>query len=330
MDWTSHDELTRESSEDPSPSDEAHYLGLVRMVSTALIARGRNGDTRQVTAAHLHFHVGATWPLITTRRMPWKSVVWELAWFLRGDTDTKFLDDRGVTFWRGNTTSEFLKSRGLDAPAGYVGRSYGYQWQQQLPGIIDELRREPTSRRLLVVAWQTCDLAGMALPPCHYSFQFVVRECDPVCRTYDLMDPAARHQRELSDGGPLVAQDSTAADSHVLDIVATMRSADIALGVPCNIASYALLLKMVATVVGMTPGDLYLNMSCCHLYCDHEQGVAVQLSREPMQPPTLDFTPEYKADLVARGFAAMQELTPDCLIIKGYQPHPRITMKMAV
>ncbi len=222
-------------------------------------------------------------PLLTTKKVHWKSVVYELLWFLRGDTNIGFLRENGVTIW-----DEWADE------AGELGPVYGKQWRSwagpdgetidQLAWVVEEIRRNPDSRRLVVSAWNVADLPRMALAPCHILFQFYVAEGRLSCQLYQ-------------------------------------RSADIFLGVPFNIASYALLTLMVAHVTGLKPGEFIHTLGDAHLYRNHFEQARLQLSREPRPLPTVRLNPAVR-DLFA--------FTYDDIELLDYHPHPRIPAPVAV
>ncbi|GIW30313.1 MAG: thymidylate synthase [Meiothermus sp.] len=222
-------------------------------------------------------------PLLTTKKVHWKSVVYELLWFLRGDTNIGFLRENGVTIW-----DEWADE------AGELGPVYGKQWRSwagpdgqtidQLAWVVEEIRRNPDSRRLVVSAWNVADLPRMALAPCHVLFQFYVAEGRLSCQLYQ-------------------------------------RSADIFLGLPFNIASYALLTLMVAHVTGLKPGEFIHTLGDAHLYRNHFEQARLQLSREPRPLPTVRLNPAVR-DLFA--------FTYDDIELLDYHPHPRIPAPVAV
>lgn len=284
--------------------------------------------TRGLFARQLRFELtdgrGPILPVITLKRTAVQAVFHELLWFLRGSTDTKYLRDNGVTIWCGNTSRKALDSRELEHyEPGECGPIYGYQWRNwggiwrpkcirdvhgdkfsrtgeplpvgidQLTAVIDAIKADPFGRRHIVSAWNVEDLPEMALPPCHYAFQFHVD----------------------------VATGMTS--SHRLNCVVSMRSADVALGVPFNIASYGLLTHMIARLVDMTPGTLVINMADCHIYEDHVAGVTEMLAREPRRPPTLTIPTASTID-------EYTQMSPDQFVLGDYKPHPRIALKMAV
>jgi thymidylate synthase/dihydrofolate reductase len=267
-----------------SNREELAYLRLVEELLRADIGPDRTGaGTHAVFGRTLRFNLaGGVLPMLTTKRVSFATVARELLWFLRGSTDTSYLVEHGVGIWAGNSSAEYLKSVGLDYPAGTVGPVYGYQWRNwngcwadgnssggrgidQLAGVIEEIKTNPHSRRLLVTAWNPEQNDGMALPPCHYSFQFNVKR--------------------------------TANGPFSLDILVNMRSADIALGVPYNIVSYALLCHIVAKICGLAAGELVLNMGNCHLYTSHAAAAREQVGRSPMAFPRVGFSERFQPDL---------------------------------
>ena len=212
-----------------------------------------------------------------------KSIVYELLWFLAGDTNVKYLNDHGVTIW-----DEWAD------PSGELGPVYGRQWRSwptqdggaidQIAVVVDAIRHNPDSRRLIVTAWNPADVDKMALPPCHCLFQFYVAKGRLSCQLYQ-------------------------------------RSADVFLGVPFNIASYALLTMMVAQVTGLAPGEFVHTFGDAHLYLNHLDQARLQLTRLPRPPPELRINPAV-ADLFAFRF--------EDFAIEGYDPHPHIKAKVAV
>ena len=202
-------------------------------------------------------------PLLTGKMVPLRLVAEELFWFIRGQTDAKILQDKGVHIWDQNSSKEFLQGRGLDYEEGNIGPGYGYQWRtwggdsskDQIQEVIHLLTSDPTSRRIIVSAWNVSDLDKMALPPCHLLFQFYTRQSG--VRTF-------------------------------LDCKVIMRSTDVMLGLPFNMASYALLTIMLSMVVGMEPGILSISMGDTHIYMNHIDGAKEYMSRNPYLPPKLE------------------------------------------
>jgi thymidylate synthase len=261
------------------------YLDLLRHILENGVDRpDRTGTgTRSVFGHQIRFDLSAGFPLVTTKKVHLKSIVHELLWFLAGDTNVKYLRDNGVTIW-----DEWADER------GELGRVYGAQWRSwrsadgkqidQVRTVIEQIKRDPTSRRLLVVAFNPGEIDQMALPPCHAFFQFYVAGGKLSCQLYQ-------------------------------------RSADVFLGVPFNIASYALLTMMVAQVTGLTPGDFVHTFGDTHLYHDHFEQAQLQLTREPRPLPTMRLNPEVK-DLFAFQY---EDFT-----LTGYDPHPAIRAKVSV
>ncbi|MBW0000717.1 MAG: thymidylate synthase [Verrucomicrobia bacterium] len=239
--------------------------------------------TISIFGAQARFDLSESFPLLTTKRVHFKSVAYELLWFIRGDTNLRFLRDHGVTIW-----DEWADKN------GDLGRIYGAQWTDwrtpdggsinQLETVIAQIRRDPSSRRLVVSAWNPGELASMALPPCHALFQFYVLDGSLSCHLYQ-------------------------------------RSADVFLGVPFNIASYALLTSMVGAVCGLKPAELIISFGDLHLYQNHREQVHEQLNREPRPLPQLR---------VRRAPSRLDEFTYDDFELLNYHPHPAIKAPIAV
>lgn len=336
---------------------EVNYLFLLARLRHLPVRPDRTGTgTRAVFHEVLKFELtdgrGMVLPLLTTKRVALQSVIYELLWFLRGDTDCSYLKEHGVTIWDGNTSKEFLRGRGLgNYVEGELGPGYGYQWRHcgagftceaerryvtentglgalsceviktvlfrhygteimpnanmngagidQIANVINSLRADPYSRRHVVSAWNVSQLDQMALVPCHYSFQFVVEPVD-----YENCD------------GP-----------KKLNCLVNMRSADMFLGVPFNICSYALLTHMVAKLTGMTAGTLSLSMADCHLYANHTEAAGIQIARTPRRFPVLKFSEKAASCTTIDDFL---DCTAADFIVEGYKPHPRIQAKMAL
>ena len=233
--------------------------------------------------AQARFDLSRGFPLLTTKRVHFKSMAFELLWFIRGETNIRFLTDNGVTIW-----NEWADER------GDLGRIYGAQWCDwrtpegrsinQLERLIADIRKNPDSRRLIVTAWNPGEIGEMALPPCHVMFQFYVQEGRLSCQLYQ-------------------------------------RSADLFLGVPFNIASYALLTEMVAVVCGMVPGDFVHTFGDIHIYRNHLEQVREQLSRSPRPLPVLRF---------GRVPERLEDFQYEDIQLIGYDPHPTIKAPIAV
>lgn len=239
--------------------------------------------TVSVFGRQIRFDLSKGFPLITTKRVHFKSIAYELLWFLRGESNVAWLQENGVTIW----------DEWADA-SGELGPVYGVQWRSwptpdgdhidQLSHVIEQIRRAPDSRRLIVSAWNPADIPSMALAPCHALFQFYVADGKLSCQLYQ-------------------------------------RSADMFLGVPFNIASYALLTMMVAQQVGLEPGDFVWTGGDCHIYDNHQDQVREQLSREAYAYPTLSF---------ARKPASILDYRYEDFVINDYQHHPAIRGAVAV
>ena len=239
--------------------------------------------TLSVFGRQLRFDLDQGFPLLTTKQLHLKSIIYELLWFLSGDTNVRYLQEHGVRIW-----NEWADDR------GDLGHVYGYQWRSwpdydggsidQIATIVDDIRRTPDSRRLIVSAWNVADLPRMNLPPCHLLFQFYV-----------------------ADGR--------------LSLQLYQRSADLFLGVPFNIASYALLLQMTAQVTGLRPGDFILTLGDAHIYRNHLDQVRLQLSRTPRPLPRMELNP-------AR--SSLFDFHYDDFCLVGYDPHPHIAGQVSV
>lgn len=290
---------------------EDNYLSLLTDITEHGKDRpDRTGTgTRALFGKQLRFDLRHSFPLLTTKFVSWKIVVEELLWFLRGDTNSQNLEERGVTIWRGNTRKEFLTQRHLSYDEGDVGPMYGWVWRHagaeytdckadyrgkgrdQLADVIDTLRKDPYSRRILMTTLDIGNVEKGCLWPCHgIALQFFVHE--------------SRGQKWLS--GSML-----------------MRSCDSALGLPYNIASYALLINIVAKLVDMHPYELIINMNDTHIYSDHIHQVGVQLNRDPYPFPKLVIS-----DCVKQ--KAVEDLTAEDFDLIGYVYHPLLKMKMSI
>jgi thymidylate synthase len=267
-----------------TPAVEQPYLDLLADVLANGVRReDRTGTgTLGVFGRQMRFDLGAGFPLLTTKRLHLKSIVLELLWFLRGETNVRWLQERGVSIW-----DEWADEN------GELGPVYGKQWRSwaapdgrtidQLTKLVEGLRANPFSRRHVVSAWNPAEVDDMALPPCHCLFQFYVAEGGLSCQLYQ-------------------------------------RSADVFLGVPFNIASYALLTAMVAQVVGLKPGEFVHTLGDAHLYLNHLDQARLQLTRDPLPPPTLR--------LAGRGDLFRFEY--EDVVVEGYTAHPGIKAAIAV
>lgn len=289
---------------------EQQYLQLIRdILERGHDHHGRNGDTKSLFGNMMRFSLkDGTVPLLTTKKVAWKTCFKELIWFIRGCTDNEDLQKQNVHIWDGNSTREFLDSRGLtNNEEGDLGPVYGHQWRHfnaeytdrytdysgkgidQLQYIIDNLKTEEgrTSRRLIMSAWNPCQLDKMALPPCHVLAQFNVR----------------------SEG-----------DIHYLSCALYQRSCDVGLGVPFNIASYSFLTHLIAKECGLIAEDFVYFMGNTHIYNDHIEALKTQIEREPFSFPRMDI-PNKKA---------LEEYKVSDIVWKEeYKSHETIKMNMS-
>lgn len=281
--------------------NEQAYLDLIRYVYQHGTQKGdRTGTgTRSVFGAQMRFDLNDGFPLLTTKKIHTKSVIYELLWFLKGDTHVKYLQDNGVRIWNEWATAEQTARFGRQA--GDLGAVYGHQWRNfgattdenghfnddgidQIHQVIEQIKDNPNSRRLIVTGWNPKEADQVALPPCHTLFQFFVADGKLSCQLYQ-------------------------------------RSADLFLGVPFNIASYALLTHMVAQVCGLSVGEFVWTGGDCHLYSNHFEQVETQLNREPFTLPTLQLNPNIDN---------IFDFTFDDIDIINYQSHPTIKAEVAV
>jgi len=261
------------------------YLDLLRLVlDHGRFKSDRTGTgTYSVFGAQARYDLTEGFPLLTTKKLHTRSIIHELLWFLKGETNIGYLRDNGVTIWDEWADAE-----------GNLGRVYGAQWRDwrtldgrgidQIAGVIESLKRYPDSRRHIVTAWNPGEIEGMALPPCHALFQFYVCDGELSCQLYQ-------------------------------------RSADLFLGVPFNIASYALLTCMVAQVTGLKPRDFVHTFGDLHLYANHVEQAREQLTREPRALPTLRLNSAIKR---------IEDFRYEDIVIEGYNPHPAIKAPIAV
>ena len=261
------------------------YLDLMRHVREHGVEKSdRTGTgTLSVFGYQMRFDLGDGFPVVTTKKLHLRSIIHELLWFLRGDTNIAYLKENGVSIW-----DEWADEH------GDLGPVYGAQWRSwptpdgrhvdQISQVVEQLRHDPDSRRIIVSAWNVGELEKMALPPCHAFFQFYVADGRLSCQLYQ-------------------------------------RSADIFLGVPFNIASYALLTMMMAQVTGLEPGEFVHTLGDAHLYLNHLAQADLQLSREPLPLPTMRLNPDV-TDLFAFRY---EDFT-----LEGYQSHPHIKAPVAV
>ena len=261
------------------------YLDLIqRVLNEGVQKEDRTGTgTLSVFGHQMRFNLEEGFPLLTTKKLHLKSIIYELLWFLRGDTNVQYLQEHGVSIW-----DEWADER------GDLGPIYGHQWRSwpdyedgsidQISNAIETIKNNPDSRRIIVSAWNVADLKDMALPPCHTLFQFYVANGKLSLQLYQ-------------------------------------RSADIFLGVPFNIASYALLLMMMAQVTGLEAGEFIHTLGDAHIYLNHVDQVKLQLTREPRSLPRMVLNPDVK-NIFNFGYEDFQ--------LTGYDPHPHIKGEVAI
>jgi len=286
--------------------DENQYLNLIKdILDYGDIVEGRNGNTKTVIGSSMHFSLANdTIPLLTTKRLAWKTCFKELMWFINGDTNNAHLQDQKVSIWNGNASREFLDDQGLTHLAeNDLGPIYGHQWRHfnapyetcatdyagkgvdQLDYILQILKHpeQRYSRRLVISAWNPCQISEMALPPCHLLAQFNVTDTDKLsCSLYQ-------------------------------------RSGDVGLGVPFNIASYSFLTHLIAKQCGLKAVDFYYHLGNCHIYDDHLEVLKEQMERIPFAFPTLVFKNTKEA---------IESYTVDDIEIVNYQCYEKINMQM--
>lgn len=287
---------------------EHEYLSLGQTIlDRGSVKMDRTGTgTVGIFGPQLEFDLsGGEFPLLTTKKVFWRGVVEELLWFVKGSTDSRELSDKKIRIWDGNSSRKFLDNRGLrEYSEGDIGPGYGFQWRHwgaryegcsgdykecgidQLHEAVDQIKNNPGSRRIIVSAWNVSDIPKMALPPCHLLYQFNVRE------------------------------------GNFLDLKTYQRSADWFLGVPFNIASYALLLHMVCHLTGKIPGRLVLSFGDAHVYMTHRDQMNEQISRQP-----LPFT---SLTIREGNYVNLEDFTPEDFSLTDYRHHPPIKGEMAV
>lgn len=261
------------------------YLDLCKKILDEGVDRGdRTGTgTRSIFGYQMRFDLQKGFPLLTTKKVFLKAIIYELLWLLRGDTNIKFLKDNGVTIW-----DEWADEK------GELGSVYGKQWRRwetvdgrkidQISNLIDGIKKNPESRRLIVNAWNVGEVDKMALPPCHCFFQFYVAKGKLSCQLY-------------------------------------VRSNDVFLGMPFNIASYSLLVMMVAQICNLKPGELVYTTGDTHIYLNHFEQINLQLTREPKKLPIMKINPDVKS---------IFDFKYEDFTLEGYDPHPPIKGQVAV
>jgi len=345
---------------------DKQYQSLLKdILDNGVEKQDRTGTgTRSVFGRQIRHKMSEGYPLLTTKKMAFKTMVVELLWFLKGDTNIKFLVDNGCNIWNGDAykkyrqdidewvnqlnQEEFINKIKTDdkfaARWGELGPIYSKQWRNwngddflygnfrngidQIQNLINDLKTNPDSRRLMVNAWNVGELDQMVLPPCHYGFQVYTRELSmeerlkyyfsKILKNKDLEDKAKNHTDEQK------LQYLTVADvpKRAISLMFNMRSVDTPLGLPFDIASYALLLEIFAKMVNMVPDELIANLGDAHIYKNQIDGVKEQLTREPMKLPKIDIHPgilDYELD----------KLEVDMFKLVDYQSHSSIKMPLS-
>ena len=276
------------------------YLDILNRILTEGTQKGdRTGTgTISIFGTQSRYNLADGFPLLTTKKLHLKSIIYELLWFLQGDTNVKYLQEHGVRIW-----NEWADEN------GELGPVYGHQWRSwpdynggtidQIQYVIDQLKNNPDSRRMIVSAWNVAEVNEMALPPCHTIFQFYTA---PIADSQELTANGQKAKRRLS-------------------LQLYQRSADTFLGVPFNIASYALLLQMMAQVCDMVPGDFIHTTGDTHLYLNHLEQARLQLTREPRPLPTMKINPDVKN---------LFDFHYEDFELVGYDPHPHIKAEVSV
>jgi thymidylate synthase len=330
--------------------DKEYQMLLDYILGNGVEKKDRTGTgTLSIFGWQIRHKMSEGFPLLTTKKMAWKSIVTELLWFLRGDTNIKYLVDNGCNIWNGDAYKNYLKEhdplngtvpmedfialikqneKPIYHELGELGPIYGKQWRgwgeygepefvkgiDQIQNLINELKTNPDSRRLMVSAWNVGELDQMVLPPCHYGFQVYTRELSWKERW--------EHYLKTTGNEDCLSEkqlDSIKYPKRAISLMWNQRSVDTFLGLPFNIASYALLLEIIAKEVNMVPDELIGNLGDTHLYLNHIEQAKEQIGREPFELPKLcmDYREgEYDKDL--KGFV------PDDFVLFNYQSHPSI------
>ncbi|XP_024910158.1 thymidylate synthase isoform X3 [Cynoglossus semilaevis] len=302
---TEHSQAEQKSSHPPGFWDERGYLDLIKYILVNGKSKGDRTGTGVISVfgAQSRYSLRDQFPLLTTKKVFWKGILEELLWFIKGSTNAKELSEKGVKIWDANGSRAFLDKLGFtDREEGDLGPVYGFQWRHfgaeykdmhtdytgqgvdQLKNVIDTIKNNPEDRRIIMCAWNPKDLPLMALPPCHAICQFYVCDGELSCQLYQ-------------------------------------RSADMGLGVPFNIASYALLTYMIAHITGLKPGDFVHTLGDAHVYINHIQPLEVQMQREIRPFPKLK---------ILRKVENIDDFRAEDFEICHYNPHPVIKLQMAV
>ena len=363
---------------------------LLDILSNGIEKKDRTGTgTKSVFGRQIRHKMSEGFPLLTTKKMYMKGIIVELLWFLRGDTNIKYLIDNDCHIWDGDAYKNYCKIAGsfeepdydihIDDPNqnctrlmtkeefinriktddefaekwGELGPVYGKQWRDwggkeikviygnvmtvindQIANLINELRTNPDSRRLMVNAWNTGELDQMVLPPCHYGFQIYTRELS----VKERMEIYFKQHPDWAMVGEHSFFDKHNIPTRAISLMWNQRSVDTPLGLPFNIASYGLLLEIIAKIVNMVPDELIGNLGDVHIYLNQIDGIKEQLTREPYQLPTLEINTEFWptesgecgiGDLSSNVDFLLENMKIEDFIIKGYQSHPSIKIPLS-
>jgi thymidylate synthase len=350
--------------------DEEYRQLLMDILINGVKKEDRTGTgTQSVFGRQIRHSMSEGFPLLTTKKMAWKSIVTELIWFLRGDTNIKYLVDNGCNIWNGDAWKNYINEFRRTCPKcpemtkeefidkiktddkfakqwGELGPIYGKQWRKwnyqskknhyvmagqpthhninidQIVNLISELKLNPDSRRLMVSAWNLGELEQMVLPPCHYGFQVYTKELSKSER-YGLLLVSGYEGKEMNTSNMMQVCDERNVPKRSISLMWNQRSVDTFLGLPFNIASYALLLEIIAKEVNMIPDEIIGNLGDVHLYLDHIEQAKEQISREPFELPKLKMNPIFLANLEHKSFdeAINGEVNFE---LENYQSHPAI------
>ena len=349
-----------------NPLDKQYQDLLQTILDYGIEKKDRTGTgTKSIFGYTIRHNMKNGFPLLTTKKMAWKTMVTELIWFLRGDTNIKYLVDNNCHIWDGDAYKNYQKSvilshkeNGLEGfdyldkesfidrikidsefakKWGELGPIYGKQWrdwgadhngpgEDQIANLISELKTNPDSRRLLVSAWNTGEISEMVLPPCHYGFQVYTRELssgerrDWVIKNRSVQMPKF-FDRLGWEGNVAEVLEKFNAPTRAISLMWNQRSVDTGLGLSFNIASYSLLLMMIAKQVNMVPDEVIGNLGDVHLYLNHIEPIKEQLTREPYPLPTVKISDKVVNDI--------SEYTLDDIILENYQSHPTIKMPLS-
>jgi len=353
--------------------DKQYQELLQSIINYGVEKKDRTGTgTKSIFGYTIRHKMSDGFPLLTTKKMAWKSVVTELLWFLRGDTNIKYLVDNGCNIWNGDAFKKYDNTYKGNYPMdmeefveaiktndefankwGELGPIYGKQWRNwkdytfnpyrkrdgndgdgngaidQIQNLINDLKTNPDSRRLMVSAWNVGDLGNMVLPPCHYGFQVYTRELVESER-YGLLLKSGYDGKEMNTSNMMRVCDERNIPTRAISLMWNQRSVDTFLGLPFNIASYGLLLHILANEVNMIPDELIGNLGDTHLYSNHIEQAKEQIGREPFELPSIVYLDEYvymnDTELVGElSFnKKIEAFRPDFFKLENYQSHPSI------